>query len=155
MREPIAGWAASHPVVSLLHDATVTADADPEHEPPPRVGKSYARMPQVLLPAPDQIHASLQAALATRCSSLAIDGSRPLPLGSVGTLLHWSAGRRTGVAGIDARFVPSAGGLYPLELYVIARAVTGLPVALYHWNDARHSLERLPSPPQAVEAVYG
>jgi ribosomal protein S12 methylthiotransferase accessory factor len=156
MRKPIAGWAAGHPIVSLLHDASVTSHADPDHEASPRACKSYARMPHVLLPPPEPLSESLETALSNRCSSLGIDGSRPLPIAALGSLLHWSVGRRRrgATSWSDARFFPSAGALYPLELYVIARAVTALPSALYHWDDVRHALERLPAASDAVETIY-
>jgi len=43
------------------------------------------------------------------------------------------------------RTVPSAGALYPLELYVHARAVTGLEPGLYHFQATAALLQRLRS----------
>jgi len=42
------------------------------------------------------------------------------------------------------RPAPSAGGLYPLEMYVAARSVDGLADGFYHYNVPRHELEPLP-----------
>lgn len=39
------------------------------------------------------------------------------------------------------RTVPSAGGLFPLEVYVLAREVEGLSDGIYHYNVRAHSLE--------------
>ena len=43
------------------------------------------------------------------------------------------------------RGVPSAGGLFPLELYVVVCDVEGLADGLYHYNVRQHALEPLRS----------
>lgn len=42
-----------------------------------------------------------------------------------------------------SRPVPSAGGLYPLELYVMTRRITGIPDGIHHFEVATHSLSLL------------
>ena len=44
------------------------------------------------------------------------------------------------------RSVPSAGGLYPLELYASLHSVSEVPDGLYHYNVLDHALERLRAP---------
>jgi thiazole/oxazole-forming peptide maturase SagD family component len=156
MRKPIAGWASGHPAVALLHEHTVTGRPAAEPDDRPRNAKVYARRPRVALAAPGAIAGTLESARASRRSAVAMHGSRQLPLSALGTLLHWSAGRRRkpDVPWSDSRFFPSAGALYPLEVYVVARGGAGLPRALYHWSDAPHELERLPVPVGAVDTVY-
>jgi SagB-type dehydrogenase family enzyme len=41
------------------------------------------------------------------------------------------------------RTVPSAGGLFPLEVYVLAREVSDVTDGIYHYNLRNHSLELL------------
>jgi SagB-type dehydrogenase family enzyme len=70
---------------------------------------------------------------------------KPLALEVVGRLLYTSYGLREAQEGASPRStdrpVPSAGGLYPLELYVAAQAVTGLPDGVYHYDARAHQLE--------------
>jgi len=41
---------------------------------------------------------------------------------------------------MEARATPSAGGLFPLELYVVCRRIDDLPDGLYHYNLLHHQL---------------
>lgn len=71
---------------------------------------------------------------------------RLLELEKLGRLLHASygvAGSRQ-VDGVTAyaRPTPSAGGLYPLELYVVCQSVAELPAGLYHYDARAHELEQ-------------
>ena len=61
----------------------------------------------------------------------------PLRLAEVGQLL-WAAQGISDPRGF--RTAPSAGALYPLELYVVAGAVDGLPPAVYHYHPKGHRL---------------
>lgn len=44
---------------------------------------------------------------------------------------------------IDSRGVPSAGGLFPLELYPVIHNTPGVEEGLYHYNPVAHQLEPL------------
>jgi SagB-type dehydrogenase family enzyme len=66
--------------------------------------------------------------------------------------LLWAA---QGVTGADAgRAAPSAGGLYPLELYVVARNVASLADGVYKYLVDRHEL-LLVTPGYDPEALTG
>ena len=53
-------------------------------------------------------------------------------------LRKWPNGHRT-----LGRPVPSAGGLYPLELYVLCNRVEGVAPGIHHFNALEHTLEPL------------
>lgn len=61
----------------------------------------------------------------------------PLPLAQVAQLL-WAAQGVTSLGGY--RTAPSAGALYPLELYVVAGKVDGLAAGLYKYSPHKHTL---------------
>ncbi|MBP8821123.1 MAG: SagB/ThcOx family dehydrogenase [Brachymonas sp.] len=61
----------------------------------------------------------------------------PLTLAHIGQLL-WAAQGIT--ADGKLRTAPSAGALYPLELYVVAGHVEGLPSGVYHYQPHGHCL---------------
>lgn len=61
----------------------------------------------------------------------------PLSLSEVSQLL-WAAQGLTHRAGM--RTAPSAGALYPLEIYIVAGDVTNLQAGVYHYNPQVHGL---------------
>ncbi|MFL6452368.1 MAG: SagB/ThcOx family dehydrogenase [Bryobacteraceae bacterium] len=73
----------------------------------------------------------------------------PMPLEQFGTLLQQAYGvvglREESGGSFHEIPVPSAGAMYPLELYAIAQQVTGLPDGLYHYAGWHHRLECLQS----------
>lgn len=64
----------------------------------------------------------------------------PLSLGQVSQLL-WAAQGVTSPAGL--RTAPSAGALAPLELYLVAGQVDGLPPGLYRYAPESHALSAI------------
>jgi SagB-type dehydrogenase family enzyme len=93
----------------------------------------------VKLPAPRLIGSlSVEKALATR-RSVRNYRSEPLTLSELSQLV-WSAQGFTSPEGY--RTAPSAGALYPLEVYVIVGQVNKLAAGIYQYLIARHSLLR-------------
>jgi len=93
----------------------------------------------VKLPQPrSQGDVSVEAALARR-RSVRDYKKEPLGLPDVGQLL-WAAQGVTHGAGL--RTAPSAGALYPLELYVVSGEIEGLPPGIYKYRPASHDLAR-------------
>ncbi|MHC4472871.1 MAG: SagB/ThcOx family dehydrogenase [Planctomycetota bacterium] len=94
----------------------------------------------VALPAPEKDgRVSVEKALAGRRSVRAY-GEGPLTLAEVSQLL-WAAQGVTNPRGF--RTAPSAGALYPLEVYLVAANVTGLPAGVYRYRPREHDLTKV------------
>jgi len=92
------------------------------------------------LPRPDLgLEMTLQKALQGR-RSVREYARGALSLAQVSNLL-WAA---QGVTGADGeRTAPSAGALYPLEVYVAAGEISGLEPGVYHYQPREHALARI------------
>jgi SagB-type dehydrogenase family enzyme len=134
---------------------------DPEesegHQLPP---KEYARARYHPLPTPHQPNASLCEALKSRLSCRRF-ARTTLTQQTVGTVLHAGYGvqQRLELGNLEfpVRSVPSAGALYPLELYLLARDVEGLDPGVYHYAILTHGLEEVrlvPLPPKFLEYLF-
>ena len=89
------------------------------------------------LPAPTLTgSASLEQVIAQRRSQREFTNSS-LTIGDVGQLL-WSAQGITDPKGLRA--APSAGALYPLELYLVAGTIEDMAPGIYHYRPDRHQL---------------
>jgi SagB-type dehydrogenase family enzyme len=95
---------------------------------------------EIKLPGPpDQGTMTVEEALRLR-RSVREFGSRPLSLAEIGALL-WAAQGITSPEGF--RTAPSAGALYPLEIYLLVGGAAALPAGLYHYQPRNHSLRLL------------
>lgn len=92
---------------------------------------------------------SLEEALLKRRSVRTYQDS-PLTIDEVSQLL-WAAQGITSEDGF--RTAPSAGALYPLEIYLVSEHVQGLEKGVYRYNPRLHSLEQISSGSHA-EALY-
>jgi len=91
----------------------------------------------VVLPEPSREgEVSVERALAKR-RSVREFAPEPLPVATVSQLL-WAAQGITDPAGL--RTAPSAGALYPLEVYLVAGAVAGVRPGVYRYDPRRHRL---------------
>jgi len=89
------------------------------------------------LPPPTQSGQHTLGQLLQQRRSLREYSAAPLSLANVSQLL-WAAQGITDARGL--RTAPSAGALYPLELYVVAGKVTGLEAGVYHYQVYSHKL---------------
>jgi SagB-type dehydrogenase family enzyme len=92
---------------------------------------------KISLPSPEtQSDVSVEQAMSRRRSVRDYAG-RQLGLDDVGQLL-WAA---QGVTSSDGgRTAPSAGALYPLEVYLVAGSVSGLDAGIYRYHPEEHEL---------------
>ena len=106
--------------------------------------------PPLSLPTPSE---SDITRLATKRWSCRAYEPKPLPLSALSSLLWGSYGitrtDETLLSGSLAlmRPVPSAGGLFPLEIYVASQRVQDLPDGLHHYNVRNHALEPMSDGP--------
>jgi SagB-type dehydrogenase family enzyme len=119
-------------------------------EPPPAPLKRYRPAKITPLPAARQEGEFPSVLLARR--TWRAYAPRPVSIEDLSTLLWLTAGvqmwGRSHAGGVRVPFTtsPSAGSKHPLELYVVARRISGLPAGLYHYAADDHELERLGGP---------
>lgn len=101
---------------------------------------SAASPPSIELPPPRLSGAvSLEEVLAQR-RSVRSYAEAPLSLEELGQLL-WAGQGVTHRRGL--RTAPSAGALYPLELYAVVGSLEGLEAGIYHYRPGGHSLTKV------------
>jgi SagB-type dehydrogenase family enzyme len=93
---------------------------------------STLSLPTPLYDSQTSVEQALQARRSVRVYS-----PDPLTLAEVSQLL-WAAQGITHPNGL--RTAPSAGALYPLEIYLVVGNVTDLPAGVYHYNPHDHEL---------------
>jgi SagB-type dehydrogenase family enzyme len=107
----------------------------------PQRYKTYAGTEPIALPAPGDWHGlSLEEAVERR-RSIRDYSTEALSFAELSRLLHAAQGITEGRWGFRA--APSAGALYPIELYTVVHNVTGLAPGVYHYAVREHGLELL------------
>jgi SagB-type dehydrogenase family enzyme len=134
--------------------ATLALRAQSRATPCPRPTKAYPARRRVALPAPHDVRTPVDAALLARRTSRRFS-RRPVPLADVATLLGLTWGVQQQVRDdqgnrIVLKTSPSGGATHPIEVYLAAFNVSGLPPSLYHYDAARHVLTRV----RAVRAGF-
>src|SRR5690606_23369755 len=118
--------------------------------PPPVQERVPAEQRQ---PLPGAHPALLDQLASRRVTCRNFDSTRPLPLPLLAGVLQQVHGARacaevTGVP-LLKKAVPSAGGLHPIEAWLLARDVEGLAPGLYHYHPLEHALEPVRALPRA------
>jgi SagB-type dehydrogenase family enzyme len=142
------------PVWELFHENTKldAGSALPGHEQSAawmeRVSGSlaYDHHPAVPLPEPAPLDMPLGRAVTGRATAESLT-RRTLTLAELTALLECAYGVNRDAESTRARkplrTVPSAGALYPLELFFHTRATEGLEPGLYHYNPLRRELRQV------------
>lgn len=91
---------------------------------------------------------ALDALLARRVTCRNYDLSQNLSFADFGTAMYRAFGARAVDEYAPGIFLlkkgaPSAGGLHPVEAYVLVQRVDGIVPGLYHYHPAAHALERI------------
>lgn len=111
----------------------------------PKPFKDY-KTPLAIVPLPEPDLAgntNLWQLLARRRSRRDYDAARPLTTEKLSALLWATQGVTARSGEILFRTAPSAGGLYPVETYLLARAVEGREPGIYHFRPHTFDLEFL------------
>lgn len=122
--------------------------------------KEYLSAPLFPLPEPQPPTISLGEAITRRASCRRFSAT-PMPLPALSTLLKLAYGVQDQVFVGEQEFmerpVPSGGGLYPLELYLLVRHVDQIAPGIYHYAPQPHALEQIsttPVPPSLLGDLF-
>lgn len=124
------------------------------HKPKkPEAVKTYPGAKKLKLPYPkaDETN-NLHALLHARRSVRSYDHEAIMELRQLACLLWAAAGVSEDSAGKRLRTAPSAGALYPLEIYVVVNRVEMLTPGIYHYLPEEHALELVKPGLLAAEA---
>ncbi|MFQ5962804.1 MAG: SagB/ThcOx family dehydrogenase [Candidatus Scalinduaceae bacterium] len=106
--------------------------------------KDYADAKVIELPKPEYRGTSVEEAIEKR-RSVRNYSKKPITISQLSQLLFSAQGITGKIYGQPLRTAPSAGALYPFEIYVIANNVEGLPQGIYHYAVLNHALELVKS----------
>jgi SagB-type dehydrogenase family enzyme len=133
-----AAWTYHRSTARWLFNASSGGDS-----PPVRPGRENGALPFTPLPCGELPELPLAEVLRGRVSCRTFR-SDALSLAELGILLRsaYGAEQRSGTVMQD-RPPPSGGGLYPLELSLLVRAVEGIEPGVYHYVPAADGLEQV------------
>ncbi|MDI6704353.1 MAG: SagB/ThcOx family dehydrogenase, partial [bacterium] len=109
-----------------------------KHQPP--LYKRYEKAKEIKLPIPDFRGICLEEAIKRR-RSIRDYRNEPLSIKELSQLLFASQGITGYYGNQPLRAAPSAGALYPFEIYLIVNQVEGIDRGIYHYSVLDHSLE--------------
>jgi len=108
----------------------------------PPTFKEYPGVRLIELAPPAHRGVRVEEAIARR-RSVRSYSTKSMTRAELSQLLYAAQGVTSERSGIQLRTAPSAGALYPLEIYAVVNHVEGIPKGLYHYNVRRHGLETI------------
>jgi len=111
--------------------------------PRPELYKTYPGSKTIELPNPWPAETTSLSEALRRRRSVRDFARKPISLKALSQLLAASGGIQREEGGYAFRLAPSAGALYPIETYLVANQVEGLPEGVYHYAVQDHRLEEL------------
>ena len=114
---------------------------DPPYEFRYKEVGDFARELRLPRPQGEQVMRQLQSKRRS-CRAYA---ERDMPVENVSRLLGATYALVENGPAFQRRTTPSAGGLYPLELYLVLQRIRGVPDGLYHYDVRAHGLEPMRS----------
>jgi SagB-type dehydrogenase family enzyme len=113
--------------------------ANPGSQPP--LYKTYAGVERIPLPPPGDFRGLHTEETIQRRRSVRDYSDQPMTLEELSRLLYYTTGITAERWGHRLRAAPSAGALYPIEVYPVVHRVEGLQPGLYHYAVRDHDLE--------------
>lgn len=102
--------------------------------------KTYRGAKKIQLPEPDFTGMPLEEAIKNR-RSIRNYSKKPLTMAQLSQLLFAAQGVTGKAFAKGLRAAPSAGALYPFEVYVVVNNVEDLPRGIYHYAVPDHAIE--------------
>jgi len=102
--------------------------------------KNYPASKKVNLPKPQYHGIALEEAIEKR-RSIRNYSNKPITMAQLSQLLFAAQGVTGHMYGKALRTAPSAGALYPFEVYVVVNNVEDIPRGIYHYSVLDHALE--------------
>jgi SagB-type dehydrogenase family enzyme len=132
-------------IANLYHESTKLLYLDLERKPP--AYKRYRALSPLPLPT-DFAPPAVPALAAIADAVHAAEATSDVNCETLAGLLFFSAGRIktrhfAGAGEVTFRAASSAGGLYPIEVYVVCGALPGLEAGVYHFSPADFALRCL------------
>ncbi len=106
--------------------------------------KNYTDTMIIKLPEPEYQGITLEEAIKKRRSVRNYSG-KPVTMSQLSQLVFSAQGKTGKTYGHPLRTTPSAGALYPFEVYIIANNVDTLDQGIYHYGVLNHTLELIES----------